>query len=69
MSHKFRVGEVVRLERYLFRTMSPQDYEVRLLVPPHDSDPKDHCYRIKSAAEKYERAAVESELTLSPGAG
>jgi hypothetical protein len=40
-------------------------YEIRHLVPATERDPGDPCYRIKSIAEKHERAAPESELTPS----
>ena len=44
---------------------APGPYEIRHLVPASDRDPGDPCYRIKSIAEKHERVASESELTLS----
>jgi len=41
-------------------------YKIRHLVPASERDPGDPCYRIKSIAEKHERVAPESEITLSP---
>ncbi|MCX7314042.1 MAG: hypothetical protein WCG92_03430 [Hyphomicrobiales bacterium] len=40
-------------------------YEVRHLLPAPDGSPENPRYRIKSIAEKHERVASESELTLS----
>lgn len=40
-------------------------YEIRHLVPTPDSDPDDLRYRIKCDAEKDERIAPDSDLTLS----
>ena len=65
MAHKFNVGQIVELEPKVLRTSAPGPYEIRHLVPASDRDPGDPCYRIKSIAEKHERVAPESELTLS----
>ena len=65
MPHKFKIGETVDLESNIFRSLSPDRYQICRLVPASDRNPGDPCYRIKSIAEKYERAARESELTLS----
>jgi hypothetical protein len=67
MAHKFNVGQIVELEPGLLRSSALGPYEIRHLVPASDRDPDDPCYRIKSIAEKHERAASESELTLSKG--
>jgi hypothetical protein len=67
MAHKFKVGQVVDLEPSVLRSLAPGPYEIRHLIPSTDRDPDDPCYRIKSAAEKHERVAPESELTLSVG--
>ena len=40
-------------------------YEIVHLVPAPDGSPENPRYRIKSIAEKHERVASESELTLS----
>ena len=65
MPHKFKVGQLVELEPSVLRSLATGPYEVRHLIPSSDRDPGDPCYRIKSTAEKYERVATESELTLS----
>jgi hypothetical protein len=63
--HKFNVGQIVALEPRVLRSSAPGPYEIRHLVPASDRDPSDPCYRIKNIAEKHERVASESELTLS----
>jgi len=68
MSHKFKIGQTVDLESNILRSLSPDRYEIRHLLPASDRDPGDPCYRIKSTAEKYERTASESELALSAAA-
>jgi hypothetical protein len=65
MTHKFIIGQIVELEARMLRSSAPGPYEIRHLVPASDRVPGDPCYRIKSIAEKYERVAPESELTLS----
>ena len=63
--HKFKIGQIVDLAPKVLRSSAPGPYEVRHLVPASDRDPGDPCYRIKNIAEKHERAALQSELTLS----
>ena len=65
MAHKFKTGQMVELERSVLRSLAMGPYEIRHLIPSSDRDPGDPCYRIKSTAEKHERVASESELTLS----
>jgi len=65
MTHKFNVGQIVELDPRLIRLTAPGPYEIRHLIPASDRDPDDPCYRIKSIAEKHERVAPESDLTLS----
>ena len=67
MTHKFNVGQIVELEPRLLRLSAPGPYEIRHLIPASDRDPGDPCYRIKNIAEKYERVAPESDLTLAVG--
>jgi hypothetical protein len=67
MAHKFNIGQIVELESGVLRSSAPGAYEIRHLVPASDRDPDDPCYRIKSIAEKHERAAAESELKLAKG--
>ena len=65
MAHKFSIGQIVELAPRHLRSSAPGPYEIRHLMPASDRDPADPCYRIKSVAEKHERIAPESELTLS----
>jgi hypothetical protein len=65
VTHRFTIGQIVELEPRALRSSAPGPYEVLHLVPATDRDPGDPCYRIKSIAEKHERVAPESELTLS----
>jgi len=65
VAHKFNIGQIVELEPRVLRSSAPGTYEIRHLVPASDRDPSDPCYRIKNIAEKHERVAPESELTLS----
>jgi hypothetical protein len=65
MAHKFDIGQLVDLELSSLRSAVRGPYEIRHLIPASDRDPGDPCYRIKSIAEKHERIAPESELTLS----
>lgn len=62
--HNFQVGQIVELDSNVLRASAQGLYEIRDLIPASDRDPGDPCYRIKSIAEKHERVAVESELTL-----
>jgi hypothetical protein len=65
VAHKFNIGQIVELEPRVLRSPAPGPYEIRHLIPASDRDPSDPCYRIKNIAEKHERVAPESELTLS----
>lgn len=65
MAHKFNIGQFVELKPRVLRSSALGPYEIRHLVPASDRDPGDPCYRIKNIAEKHERVAPESELTLS----
>ena len=65
MAHKFNVGQLVDLELSSLRSAVRGPYEIRHLIPASDRDPGDPCYRIKSIAERHERVAPESELTLA----
>jgi hypothetical protein len=65
MAHKFKIGQLVELEPSMLRSFATGPYEIRHLIPSSDRDPGDPCYRIKSVAERHERVAPESELTLS----
>ncbi len=65
MAHKFNIGQVVELMPTVLRAAALGPYEIRHLIPASDRDPGDPYYRIKSTAEKHERVAPESQLTLS----
>ena len=65
MNHRFNIGQVVDLLPNVLRVAALGPYEIRHLVPARDNDPDDPRYRIKCDAEKHERIAPESELTLS----
>ncbi len=65
MAHKFNIGQIVALEPGSLRSAVLGPYEIRHLIPASDRDGDDPCYRIKSIAERHERVAPESELTLS----
>ena len=63
--HKFAIGQSVDLVTTVLRPSAAGAYEIRQLVPAPDGSPENPRYRIKSIAEKHERVASESELTLS----
>ena len=63
--HKFAIGQSVDLVTPVLRPSAAGAYEIRQLVPAPDGSPENPRYRIKSIAEKHERVAFESELTLS----
>lgn len=63
--HKFNVGQSVDLITTVLRPSAAGAYEIRHLVPAPDGSPENPRYRIKNIAEKHERVASESELTLS----
>jgi hypothetical protein len=63
--HKFAIGQSVDLLSMMLRPSAGGAYEIRHLVPAPDGSPENPRYRIKSIAEKHERVASESELTLS----
>lgn len=65
MTHKYNVGQIVDLMPKVLREAAAGAYQITFLVPVSDKDPGDPMYRIKSATEKHERVAPESELTLS----
>jgi|HubBroStandDraft_2_1064218.scaffolds.fasta_scaffold145793_3 hypothetical protein len=62
-NHKFKIGQTVN---YVGPFIERQHvYEVRQLLPFEDDEA--HC-RIKSAAERHERAVKESQLTVAAAA-
>lgn len=65
MDHRFNIGQVVDLMPNVLRAAASGPYEILHLVPAPDNDPDDPRYCIKCEAERHERIAPESELTLS----
>jgi hypothetical protein len=63
--HKFAVGQSVVLTPTVLRPSAAGAYDIRCLLPASDGNPENPRYRIKSVAEKHERVAFESELTLT----
>jgi hypothetical protein len=60
MTHKFRLGQTVRLSRGLAsRTAPGGDFKVIRQLPTGDGEPQ---YRIKSVREPCERVAKESDI-------
>ena len=68
MGHRFNIDQGVDLLPNELRLAALGPYEIRHLVPTRDNDPDESRYRIKCDAEKDERIAPESDLTLSQGA-
>ena len=61
--HKFQIGQTVYFtSRLLGHMASNGTYRIVKLLP---SDGEDYQYRIKSAAEAFERVAKESQLDRS----
>jgi hypothetical protein len=61
--HKFQIGQTVYFtSRLLGHLSSNGTYQIVRLLP---SDGDDYQYRIKSAAEAFERVAKESQLDRS----
>jgi hypothetical protein len=59
--HKFAVGQVVDFEARSAPLPRPNGpYEVVRVLPVEDNRPR--AYRIKSAAEPFERSAIEHEI-------
>jgi hypothetical protein len=60
MTHRFRSGQLVRLQRtMLSRTAADGDYKIVRQLPETGGEPQ---YSIKSLREAYERVVKESEL-------
>ena len=61
MAHKFRIGQDVFYRPSIKYTAAPGIYTIIKTLPVESEDRL--AYRIKSAAETFERTADESELT------
>ena len=68
LEHKYAVGQIVELTPSSLRTAALGEYEIRQTMPTPDISSASPRYRIKSAAEIYERIVAESEITLPKGA-
>lgn len=59
-THKFTIGEKVRLQLGLLKTaMSDGEYEIVRLMP---SENNDHQYRVRDINGRHERVVRESQL-------
>ena len=58
-THKFKLGELVNLNRTAASYAAPGPYEIVRLLPEIDGVPH---YRIKGRHEDHERVAKETEL-------
>jgi len=64
MEHKFAVGQNVDFSPGMTRGAASGPYEICRLMPEGDSAIPNPRYRIKSSAERHERVASETDLTL-----
>ena len=62
MGHKYRIGQDVYYRPSIKYSAAPGIYTITKTLPVESEDRVG--YRIKSAAETFERTADESELTL-----
>ena len=62
MGYKYRIGQDVYYRPSIKHTAAPGIYKIVGTLPVESEGRL--TYRIKSAAEKFERTADESELTL-----
>jgi hypothetical protein len=63
MSHKFAIGQDVNYSSSIKHSAARGIYKVTARLPVERGDRL--AYRIKSAAEAFERTADENELTLA----
>lgn len=68
MEHKYVVGQIVELTPNVLRAAAVGEYEIRQAMPASDVSSVSPRYRIKSAAEIYERIVAENELMPPKGA-
>ena len=62
MGHKYRIGQDVYYRPSIKHTAAPGIYKIVGILPVESEGRL--TYRIKSAAETFDRTADESELTL-----
>lgn len=60
MTHKYQVGQIVRIARNRFADQASGVYEVVRLLPEANGE---FGYRIKAASENTERAVREHEIS------
>lgn len=65
LEHKFIVGQTEELMPSSLRAAAAGEYQIGRLLPASDVKSDSPRYSIKSIAEKHERVAPESDLTLS----
>lgn len=58
-THKFKVGQTVRLIPGHMRMPGGGDYKIIMLLPPTDGQ---NQYRVKSRSEAFERVVKETDL-------
>ena len=63
MTHRYSVGQLVYFDSTLRHHAAPGQYKIVRLNPIEKNDRL--IYRIKSAAEKFERSAEEYQLTTT----
>ena len=63
MSHKYSVGQDVYYKPAIKHTAALGTYKITARLPVEIEG--QHTYRIKNAAESFERTADESDLTLA----
>lgn len=68
VEHKFNVGQIVELTPSSLRAAASGEYEIIQTMPAPDISSASPRYRIRSVAERHDRIAAESELTLAKGA-
>jgi len=64
MMHKYSIGQLVYFEGPFQRNAARGEYKIVSLVPIERDNKV--VYRIKNAAEAFERTAEEGQLTLAP---
>ena len=62
VEHKYVAGQIVELTPNVLRAAAVGEYEIRQAMPASDVSSVSPRYRIKSAAEIYERIVAENEL-------
>jgi hypothetical protein len=61
MIHRFKVGQVVEIQRSKLRLAATGPYAITQLLPCDSNDPQ---YRLKCEGEKHERIVSEHDLAI-----